>query len=187
MNIFWESSVLGEKVLCLERKLREEAQCSKRKINVRRGNSVLEELSAWRESSMLGEEAQCLERKLSARRGSSVLREEAQCSESSVLSARKGHVVVLSISMGSSAVPKWIVCCEMKPRSAKLLEAIFSIHFLQADRQTDAKTLLYLCCACVCEVARQTFASKLLGSPDVGQTTGYIQKHYLSKIQLQRE
>ena len=116
-----------------------------------------------------------------------MLGEEAQCSESSVLSARKGHVVVLSISMGSSAVPKWIVCCEMKPRSAKLLEAIFSIHFLQADRQTDAKTLLYLCCACVCEVARQTFASKLLGSPDVGQTTGYIQKHYLSKIQLQRE
>ena len=72
MNIFWESSVLGEKALCLERKLREEAQCSKRKINVWRGNSVLEELSAWRESSMLGEEAQCSERKLSARR--------AQCS-----------------------------------------------------------------------------------------------------------
>jgi len=135
---------------------------------------------------VLGEKTQCSERKLSARRGSSVLGEEAQCSERK-LSARKGHVVVLSISMGSSAAPKWIICCEMKPRSAKLLEAIFSIHFLQTDRQTDAKTSVYLCCACVCEVARQTFASKLLGSPDVGQTAGYIQKHYLSKIQLQRE
>jgi len=85
---------------------------------------------------MLGEKAPCLEkRKFCARRESSVLGEKARCSERN-LRAWRGH-------MGSSAVPKSIVCCSI---SAKLLEAIFSIHF-QTDRCQDIG--LPLLCMCV--------------------------------------